>query len=96
MSINTYQSQHIQQTSGFSSYQLSSTGGSFGGFLTVSGNTTGFFNIYDDVGGLPINPGGKIVASGIQNNLEGDFMTVLNSGLYVEAYGPVSAVFRWN
>ena len=33
MSINTYQSQHIQQTSGFSSYQLSSTGGSFGGFL---------------------------------------------------------------
>ena len=96
MSINTYQSQHIQQTSGFSSYQLSSTGGTFGGFITVSGSATGFFNIYDDLGGLPINNSGRIIASGIQNNQEDNFQVILNNGLYVEAYGPVSAVFRWN
>ena len=105
MSLEKYHSYNLRQTNTGTAapngYQLSRTGGLIRSFTTISGSTTGFVNIYDSNNGLPLSTSGSlgsVVASGVTTATTGtySFEAELNSGLYIEAVGPVNGVVEWS
>ena len=95
MSYPSFTDGAISQTNGKSTYLFSATGGVFERIVVISGSSTGFLNVYDSKDGLPLNGAESIVASGVVANADHVFNTSLQSGLYVEAYGPVNAIVTW-